>query len=199
MSLMPVFSPIPNLELLGTWVSPDNTTAPAWDFTSISFDEGDLLVAISVYGVGDTPAGPAGFTALEELTGASTNIGIYSKVATGSETTFSNSVASSNVATAVLRNAWPGASDSLENSDDPPAIANAGGDVVFALYARDKDEPTASAPSGYTLAGAEFASAADSFIALAYKQDASANENPGSFGSFSGADRSVATFSITAG
>lgn len=195
MTLMPIMSPVQSVDLLGTWVNSGETQFPDWDFTSISFSAGDLLVAVVV---GQNAAsGPSGFTLLHNAGFSPRNIRVYTKVASGSETTFTNAGERTNVATAALRNSAPGVADSTDSTLDPPSVANARLDTVFAVLASDADGGATSPPSGYTSAGAEYATDAESFIALAYRSGAPENENPGAFSPANSITAAAATFSIT--
>lgn len=200
MTLMPIMSPVPSALLLGAWVSPDDVKTPAYDFTSISFEAGDLLVAVVAGREAHTTTAPSGFSQVYFLdNGGNTSVKVFTKTASGSETTVTNPTDNTNVATAAVRFGTLGASAGANNTDNPPAITNNAGDVVFVVMSSLADQGAVTAPSSYTLVGSEFAaSAGGSFISFAYKERAPFSEDPGAFGGASfAAQAGVATFSIT--
>lgn len=197
MTLMPVMSTTNYAEFIGGAVY-DVPSAPSVLFSGIAINAGDILIAIVADGSGSTPEGPFGFSDLVDSGAAETAVKVFTKVAEGDEDTETNGVEGAMVGVAAIRSARATASASatLDDSDDPPSITNNFGALVFAVFASGQNEATSAAPSGYTSVGSGFNSSPNTFLHVAYKNFASANEDPGSFGSFTGTDRSVVTFSF---
>lgn len=201
MTLMPIMSPVQSALFLGAWVSPDNIKGPDYDFTSISFDAGDLLVAVVTGVNADSAAAPSGFSQVYFMdNGTDRSVKVFTKVATGDESNVANPEDKTNVATAAVRWGVFGVGVGADQSTNPPVVANNAGDVVFIVMGSGDDQGAVTAPSGYTLVGSEYSSVgvADSFISFAYKASAPFSEDPGAFGGASNTSEvGVATFTIT--
>jgi len=182
----------------------NTTDQSVFDFTGLSFESGDLLVAVITADQNEDAVtqSVSGMTnLLGGLGGSNISIGVYWKISDGTETTisFSDSTRVSN-AVYSFRNAQAGVADFTSLSADPPSITNNQQDTVL-IVAAEKGEETAAPvpPSGYSLITSSLSTESGSVtLNVAIKERASANEDPAAFTSWpSDTKYSVATFSIT--
>lgn len=184
--------------ILGTWINTNtNANSQVYDFTSIPFLPGDLLIALFTDDDKDSSGEPLGSSFTQSFystSGSPPAIGVYTKIADGTETTFD--VTNSNrsqVSTLAIRNAVFGQAASLYDGLTAPALTNSAGDMVFTLFSRRNPPSPSTPPSGYTSLFS--GSGENSFQHLAVKENAPTNESPGTW--VGGTSRhAILTFSV---
>lgn len=179
----------------------NTTSQSSFDFTGLSFESGDLLVAVIVAerNTNAVTQSVTGMTNLLQGVGTDISIGVYWKISDGTETTISLSQ-NSRVSHAVysFRNAQVGVADYLENSANPPSITNNQQDTVLIVAAEKRQTAAPVPPSGYSLITSSLSTDGELItLNVAIKERASANEDPAAFTSWpSDPKHAVATFSI---